>query len=312
MHIDFNNFRYKAKRDIKYKLSIIKHNKELYMFMAPFLTVFLIFTVLPVVISIFLSFTYFNILETPRFIGITNYFKLFFNDDIFVKAIGNTLLFAAITGPLSYFLCLLLAWVICELPRYLRMLMTLFFYAPSISGGMFLIWTTLFSGDAYGYINGFLLKSGLISSPILFLKDPNYMPGVIIVAVIWVSLGTSFLAFIAGFQGIDKQYFEAAAIDGIKNRWQELWFVTLPLMKPQLMFGAVMSITASFGIGDLITNLVGFPSTGYAAHTIMHHLNDYGSIRFEMGYASAIATLLFIIMLSSNLIVKKLLSKVGS
>ena len=299
-------------RELQYKIRLAKKYRVLYLFMLPFALLFILFTVLPVVISIVLSFTYFNILEAPRFIGLTNYFKLFFHDDIFIKAVSNTLMFAAITGPLSYLLCLLLAWIINDLPRYLRMLMTLFFYAPSISGGMFMIWSVLFSGDAYGYVNGFLMKFGMIAAPIQWLKDPKYINTVVIIAVLWMSLGAGFLSFIAGFQSVDKQYFEAAAIDGIKNRWQEFWFVTLPMMKPQMLFSAVMSITASFGIGDLITGLVGFPSVNYQAHTIMHHLTDYGNIRFEMGYASAIATLLFLLMIGSNLIVKKLLSKVGN
>lgn len=286
-------------------------HKMHYLFILPFATVFLCFTVLPVVISIYLSFTYFNGLQIPIFTGLSNYYRLFFNDDIFVIAVKNTFIFAVITGPVSYLLCLMLAWLINELPRALRTIMTLFFYAPSISGGMYMIWSVMFSGDTYGYINGFLLKLGTISQPIQFLKDPAYMNSIIIIVVLWMSLGVSFLAFIAGLQGVDRQYYEAAALDGVKNRWQELWFVTLPIMKPQLMFGAVMSITASFGIGDVITNMVGYPSVNYTSHTIMHHLMDYGGMRFEMGYSSSIATVLFLVMVVSNVVVQKILSKVG-
>lgn len=301
----------KLKRDWKVQARLAKKHRIHYLFMAPFALVFITFTILPVIVSIYFSFTYFNVFEPPRFIGITNYIKLFFNDDIFMIAVKNTLLFAAITGPVSYIMCLLFAWVINELPHYPRTFMTLLLYAPSISGGMYMIWSILFSGDSQGYINGFLLNLGLIENPIVFLKDPDYMNGIIILVVLWQSLGTSFLSFIAGLQGIDRQYYDAAAIDGVKNRWQELWFVTLPLMKPQLMFGAVMSITASFGIGDVVTNLVGFPSVDYTSHTIINHLQDYGTIRFEMGYACAIATVLFLMMIICNKIIQKLLNKVG-
>jgi len=289
----------------------IKKNRVYYLFIAPFGIIFFIFTVIPVIISILLSFTYFNVLEPPKFIGWANYVKLLFSDDIFLIAIKNTFLFAAITGPIGYLMCLLFAWLINELPPKLRAFLTLLFYAPTISGQIYMIWTIMFSGDSYGYINGLLLKIGAILEPVQWFTDPKYMMPLVIVVVLWISLGTSFLAFIAGLQGIDKTWFEAGAVDGIKNRWQELWFITLPSMKPQLLFGAVMSITGSFGIGSVITALVGFPSTDYAVHTVVHHLEDYGGIRFEMGYASAIATILFFVMIASNRIIQKLLAKVG-
>ncbi len=282
-----------------------------YLMIAPFVLIYLLFVVLPVLVSIGLSFTYFNMLEPPRFIFLENYQRLFFADDIFLKAVGNTVLFAVITGPLSYLLSMLFAWFINELRPKVRALVTLVFYAPSITGNMYLIWQVLFSGDSYGYVNGLLLNLGIISEPKLWLKDPEYMMPIICLVVLWTSLGTSFLSFIAGFQGIDKTYYEAAAVDGITNRWQELWFVTLPLIKPQMMFGAVMNITSSFGIGAVITQMVGFPSTDYAVHTIQNHMDDYGSTRFELGYASAIATILFVLMICSNLVVKRLISKVG-
>lgn len=289
----------------------IKRNKVFYLFIAPFGIIFLIFTVIPVITSMILSFTYFNILEPPEWIGFGNYIKLFASDDIFLLAVKNTFLFAAITGPISYMMCFLFAWLINELPPKIRAFMTLIFYAPSISGQVFMIWTVLFSGDAYGYINGLLLKFGIIVEPRLWLTDPKYMAPVIIIVILWISLGTSFLAFIAGLQGVNRELYDAGAVDGIKNRWQELWYITLPSMKNMLMFGAVMSITGSFGIGSVITALAGFPSTDYAVHTVVHHLEDYGGIRFEMGYASAIATILFIIMVSCNMIIQKLVSKVG-
>jgi multiple sugar transport system permease protein len=289
----------------------IKRNRVFYLFIAPFGIIFLIFTVIPVITSMILSFTYFNILEPPEWIGFGNYIKLFVSDDIFLLAVKNTFLFAAITGPISYMMCFIFAWLINELPPKIRAFMTLIFYAPSISGQVFMIWKMLFSGDAYGYINGLLLKFGIIVEPRLWLTDPKYMMPVTIIVILWISLGTSFLAFIAGLQGVNRELYDAGAVDGVKNRWQELWYITLPSMKNMLMFGAVMSITGSFGIGSVITALVGFPSTDYAVHTVVHHLEDYGGIRFEMGYASAIATILFIIMVSCNKIIQKLLSKVG-
>ena len=289
----------------------MKNNKTAYFMLAPFLILFIVFTVLPVVLSIFLSLTDFNMLQMPHIVGIANYMRLFLDDEIFILAIQNTLVFAAITGPVSYILALLVAWFINELPPKIRAVVTLVFYAPSISGNAYLIWKTLFSSDSYGWANAVLIKYGIITQPILWFQDADYVMPLCIVVALWTSLGTAFLSFIAGFQTIDRSMYEAAAVDGIKNRWQELWYITLPTMRPQLMFGAVLAITNSFGFGAVVDALCGFPSVDYAAHTIMHHLSDYGGARYEIGYASAIAVILFIIMFSSNIIIKKALSKVG-
>ena len=289
----------------------MKRNKTAYFMLFPFLILFIVFTVLPVLLSVFFSLTDFNMLQTPNMKGIDNYIRLFLEDEIFILAIQNTLIFACITGPVSYILSLLVAWFVNELPPKIRAVVTLVFYAPSISGQVYLIWKTLFSSDSYGWANATLMDLGLINAPILWFEDAQYVMGLCIVVALWTSLGTAFLSFIAGFQTVDRSMYEAAAVDGIKNRWQELWYITLPTMRPQMMFGAVLAITNSFGFGGVVTALCGFPSVDYAAHTIMHHLDDYGGQRYEIGYASAIAVVLFIMMFASNILVKKALSKVG-
>lgn len=287
----------------------IVESRESYYMMAPFMIIFTLFTIIPVISSIGLSFTYFNMLETPRFVGLLNYIKLFLDDDIFLISVKNTLIFAFLTGPLSFFACFVLAWFINELKPKLRAFMTLVFYAPSISGNLFVIWTFVFSGDAYGFFNGLLMKYGFLKEPINWLLDPRYNMKIIIIVQLWLSLGAGFLAFIAGLQGIDKQQYEAGAIDGIRNRWQELWHITLPNMGPQLLFGAVMQISTSFAVSSICMTLAGFPSTDYSARTVVTHIIDYGTVRFEMGYASAIATILFIVMLLTNKIIRSLLRR---
>lgn len=290
----------------------IKKHKHSYILMAPYVLLFMTFTIIPVFMSLGISFTYFNLLEVPRFIGVDNYLKLLLDDDVFIISLRNTLILAVVTGPISYMMAFVFAWLINELRPRLRAFMTLIFYAPSISGNAFLMWLIIFSGDVHGYLNAFLIRFGLIDSPILWLKDPQYIIIVIIIVQLWLSLGVSFLAFIAGLQSVDKTLYEAGAIDGIRNRWQELWHITLPSMKPQLLFGAVMQITTSLAIAEVSMQLVGFPSVQYAGHTIVTHLIDYGSTRFDLGYASAIATILFFIMMTTNLIVRAILRKVGS
>ena len=295
----------------QWTLREMKLHKVGYLMVAPYYLVFLTFTVVPVVVSLLLSLTQFNMLEMPVFVGLDNYIRLLLDDDIFLLACSNTLIFATMTGPVSYLLCLMFAWFINELTPKIRAVLTLIFYAPSISGQVYLIWQTLFSSDQYGWVNGTLMKLGIINSPILWFQDTDYIMTLVILVALWTSLGTSFLSFIAGFQVVDKSLYEAATVDGVKNRWQELWYVTLPVMKNQMMFAAIMSITGSFGFGAIVTALCGFPSVDYAAHTIMHHLEDYGNQRWEVGYASAIATILFAIMIGANLLVNKMLSKVG-
>ncbi|MDD4125130.1 MAG: sugar ABC transporter permease [Eubacteriales bacterium] len=296
----------------KWTLIQIKKYRVAYLMIAPFFILFFLFTVIPVVLSLLLSFTTFNLLEWPKFIFMDNYIRLFLDDEIFLIAIKNTLVFAAITGPASYMLSLFFAWFINELRPKIRALVTLLFYAPSISGSVYLIWTVFFSSDQYGFANAWLIKTGVINKPILWFQDEKYIFALIIAVALWTSLGTSFLTLIAGFQVVDRTLYEAGAVDGIKNRWQELWFITLPTMRPQLMLSAILAITGSFGFGYIITALVGFPSPNYCAWTIVHHLEDYGGQRFEMGYASAIATILFLMMIGCNLLVNKLLRKVGS
>lgn len=289
----------------------IEHARASYLMLAPYFILFFFFTILPVLMAIGISFTYYNMLEMPQFIGWKNYVKLFVEDDIFMKSLKNTLILALITGPVSYFMCLLFAWIINEFKGWLRAFLTLIFYAPSICGNAYVVWGLILSGNRYGYLNGILLKLGIIDEAILWMQTENLVLPVLVIVQLWLSLGTGFLTFIAGLQTIDKSLYEAAALDGVKNRWQELWFVTLPAMKPQLMFGAVMQITSSFSIADVSIQLAGNPSVNYAGATVVTHLLDYGTVRFEMGYASAIATILFFLMVGSNKLVQRLLRRVG-
>ncbi|WFR58222.1 sugar ABC transporter permease [Anaerocolumna sp. AGMB13025] len=290
---------------------IWKRHKYKYLLIAPFAIVFMFFTLIPVIISIILSFTSFNMVEAPSFSGLTNYVNLLVRDDIFLIAVKNTLLFALITGPISYMLCFLVAWMINELPPLPRSILTLVFYAPSISGNAYMIWKLIFSSDTYGWANAWLMKLGIVSSRILWLDTAKYVMPILIGVQLWLSLGVSFLAFIAGLQNVDKSWYEAAAVEGVKNRWQELWYITLPSMKPQLMFGAVMQITSSLSVSQISIDLAGFPSVEYSGHTILTHLHDYGNVRYELGYACTIAVVLFFIMLLCNIIVQKLLRKLG-
>ena len=286
----------------------MKDNKVNYFLILPFLIFFLLFTIIPVLSSIVLSFTRYDILNAPVFVGWDNYLRMFLEDEVFLIALKNTFQFAVITGPVSYFLCFVFAWFINDLPPIARATFTVIFYAPTLAN-IYFIFQYIFSGDMYGLLNSFLLQFGLINEPIQWLTNTDYMLNIVIFVQLWCSLGTGFLAFVAGLQNLDPSLVEAGAIDGIRNRFQELIYIILPQMGGSLMFGAVMQISQAFSVGSISSALVGFPSIDYAAHTIVLHIPDFGNTRFELGYASALSVVLFAIMLSIKGIVNRLLRR---
>ncbi|MBP5331657.1 MAG: sugar ABC transporter permease [Lachnospiraceae bacterium] len=308
----FTNYFKLKKHNVSVAWKKAKMAKMCYLFLLPYAIVFAMFFIYPVVASIYYSFTYFNILESPRFLGLSNYISLILEDDIFLIGIKNTFMIAIITGPLGYIASFLFAWLINELPRMVRSIAVVIFYAPSLAGTCYTIFSIVFRGDAYGMVNSRLIEMGLIDSPILFFINPTYMLPICMIVILWMSLGAGFLSFVAGLQGVDPAQIEAGMIDGVKNRWQELWYITLPSMKPMLVFGAVMTITSSFNVCDVTMTLCGYPSTDYAARTIVTHLFDYGYSRFEMGYACAIAVILFLIMVVTNKAIQSLIRRVGT
>ena len=290
---------------------LMKQYKIGYIMVAPFMLLFLVFTVIPVFASIFVSFTDWNLLQMPNIVWFQNYITLFLDDDLFITALKNTLLFAVVVGPASYIMSFGIAWFINELDPKVRAVVTLIFYAPSLTGSAYTIFQYIFGSDSYGLINGWLINWGFIDSPIRWFQNESYIMPLCIIVSLWMSLNTGFLASIAGLQGVDRAQYEAAAVDGITNRWQELWYVTLPNMKETLMFSAVLSITGAFGFGGIVTTLAGDPPTGYVGYTLTHHLGEYAGVRWEVGYACAISVVLFFIQIGANMLINRALAKVG-
>lgn len=273
-----------------------RHNVVGYLFMSPFLISFFLFTIIPVVTAIVLSLTNYNMIETPQFIGLSNYRLLLMDDSEFITGLKNTLVFALISGPLSFLGSFVMAVLINNLKRF-RNLFSLLFYAPTLVSGVAIsvVWLYFFNGDRYGLINNFLIRLGVISDPIQWTSNTGTVLWVVIIVSVWTSMGVNFLTFLAGLQNVSQDMYEAGKIDGIKNGFQELIYLTFPVMKPQLLFATINMITGAFGVFDIAVSIAGMPSPDYAAHTIVTHLYDYGFIRFEMGYASAIAVILFLI-----------------
>jgi multiple sugar transport system permease protein len=284
---------------------------QMKLMLAPFLVLMIVFLVLPVLSSLALSFFEYDVIYSFKWIGLDNYVHMFFEDNVFPTALKNTLLFAVVTGPIGFFLSFILAWMINEYGRFTRSWLSFLFYSPALMGNAYMIWQVMFSGDAYGYVNNILLSFGLIDSAVQWLKDPAYVLPIIMGVQLWMSMGVSFLANIAGLQNVNPELYEAGAIDGIKNRWYELWYITLPYMKNILLFGAVMQIAASFSVGTICMTMAGFPSVQYSAETLVTHLMDVGTMRYEMGLACAISAFLFMMMLAARWLIGKIMNSLG-
>ena len=268
--------------------------------LSPYLTLFIIFILLPIIVAIYLSFTYFNAIQSPRWIGLQNYVNLFTRDEIFMqKVLPNTIKFSFIVGPGGYILSFILAWLVAQLTKVPRTIFALILYSPSLTAGvtMAVVWRVLFNGDQQGYLNALLLKLGFIDKPIQWLQSPEYLLTIMIIVSLWSSMGVGFLAMLAGILNVDETLYEAAYIDGIKNRLQEIIYITIPAMKPQMLFGAVMSIVQTFTTAGIGVALSGTnPTPQYAGQLIVNHIEDYGFLRYEMGYAAAVSVVLLIII----------------
>ena len=296
---------------LKPDFNTMKQNWQLYVLLAPFLVLFFLLTVLPVLSSVVLSLFNFDMVSLPKFSGFENYVRMFIEDDIFLTVLKNTIVLAILTGPAGFLLSFVLAWMINEFGPFFRTVLSFMFYVPALTGGGLLIWTIMFSGDSYGYINALLLSLGIVTSPVQWLSNATTIVPIVVAVQLWSSMGVSFLANISALQNVNPELYEAGAVDGIRNRWQELWFITLPGMKSMLLFSAVMTIASAFSISGIITQLAGYPTVNYAADTVVSYLSDVGSVKYEMGYASALSVILFVLMFGTRKLIVGLLNKVG-
>ena len=277
-----------------------KRDHSIPVMLAPYATMFVYFVGLPIIVAIFLSFTYFNTVQRPYLIGLSNYISILTQDTVFLRnVLPNTLKFAILVGPLGYVLQFLLAWVLTQVPKWPRTILSLLFYSPSITAGvaMSVIWKIVFSGDQLGYINHLLMNWNLISEPIQFLTSPEYLMPIMVLVTLWAGMGIGFLAMMSGILNIDPELFEAGYIDGVRNRFQEIIYVTVPSMKPQMLFGAVMAIVTAFSAGSIGVELTGTnPTPQYAGQLMVNHIEDYGILQYDMGYAAALSVILLIII----------------
>lgn len=286
-------------------------NWPLVIMLLPFAVLFFSFTVLPIISSVVLSFFNYDMIHQLEFAGLDNYMTMFLEDDVFWICVKNTVMFAIITGPIGFLLSFILAWMINELNRGMRTVLSFLFYSPALMGNVYFIWEVFFSGDSYGYANSLLQSLGLITEPIQWFKSTQYAFTLVVIIQLWCSMGVSFLANISGLQNVNGELYEAGAIDGIRNRWAELWYITLPSMKEIILFSCVMQIQSAFSISGIVSQLCGYPSVNYSVDTLVSLLTDIGGTRYEMGLAAAMSVFLFALMAFTRVGIGKLVSSLG-
>ena len=290
---------------------MMREDLTFYLIMAPFMIFFFLFSILPVLSSMVLSFFDYDMISTPIFTGFENYVRMFTEDDVLFKVLATSLKFGILVGPGGYLISFVLAWMINEFPTGIRVFLTFVFYIPSLVGNALFIWQIMFSGDSYAYINNLLISFGFVTEPIQWFQTPEYNFTLIVVIQLWMSMGISFLANIAGLQDVNTELYEAGAIDGIRTRWHELWFITLPSMKTILLFSAVMQIQTAFSMGSLQQTLCGYPSVNNSVDTLVLYITDIANARYEMGYAAALSVLLFVIILFFRYSIGAVLNLIG-
>lgn len=284
-----------------------------FLFLLPYGALFIVFIILPIIVAIGLSFTDFNTIQAPGFVGLTNYVNLATQDSIFMQyVLPNTVTYSLIVGPGGYCLSFLLAWAIAQLTRVPRTILALVFYSPSLTMGtaMAVLWKIIFSGDEGGYLNAVLISLGVINEPIAWLSSAVYILPIMIIVGLWSAMGVGFLAILAGIMNADEELYEAGAIDGVKNRFQQMIYITIPTMKPQMLFAAVMAVVNTFNNGTIGVSLTGSnPTPGYAGQLMVNHIDDYGFLRYEMGYAAAVSVVLLLIIQLFSKVASKLFTE---
>lgn len=301
-----------ATDDMPQKLTVTEFTQKhsVLILMAPFVILFTLFIIIPIAVAILLSFTQFNTIEFPKFIGLDNYVNLFTRDDVFMQyVLPNTILFSVVVGAGGYILSFFMAWSLAQIPKRPRTVLAIILYSPSMTSGIMMsaIWSVLFSADKSGYLNYILLELGIIELPVNWLSSQQYLMPAMIIVSLWSSMGVGFLAMLGGVLNVNRELYEAAHIDGVENRFQEILYVTVPSCRPQMLFGAVMAIVGTFQNGAIGVQLSGSnPTPNYAGQLMVTHIEDYGFIRYEMGYAAAVSVVLLILIYGISLLAGKL------
>lgn len=277
----------------------IRNSLEGYLFIAPWLVGFLLLTAGPMLVSVWMSLQRWNILTPPHYVGMGNYRKLFTEDPLFWKSLGNTAYYAFFSVPLGMTVALLLALLLNQKVRGLALFRTIF-YLPSVVSGVAtaVLWQLLLNPETGG-VNYLLRQLGMQDPPGWLTSEQWAMPGLILMST-W-TVGGMMLIFLAGLQGVSDELLQAATVDGA-GTWARFRHVTLPLLTPTIFFNLVMAIIGSFQVFTqtfVMTN--GGPADATLTYVLYLYRNAFEF--FRMGYASALAWVLFFILLAMTLAV---------
>lgn len=281
-----------------------------YLFIAPAIILFSVFVLIPVIASFFLSFTKYNTLSAPRWVGLDNYYQILFQDPRFWKALCNTTIYVVGVVPVGICVSLLLAVAIDRKIKFKNFYKSIFFM-PVVTSivAVSVIWKWLFAGEKYGLINHWLMKMGI--NPVDWLMSPTWTLPAIMIMSIWAGLGYNMILLLAGLQTIPRTFYETADIDGATG-WYKFWHITLPLLRPTLLFVVIMSMINSFQLFEQVYIMTSGTGEGVggvldSALSLVAYLYERGFQRFEMGYASAIAYILFAIIFVTTLVNTKVI-----
>ena len=284
-----------------------------YIFVAPAVLLFFIFVVGPLITSFYWSFTEYDAIHAPKWVGLDNYKNIFFNDPRFWKSIRNTIFYTLGVIPPVVVLSLLLAIAVDQQIRFKNFFKVIYFI-PSVTSviALSVIWKWLFAGEKYGLINHILIRVGL--QPVDWLMSPVWTLPAIMIMSIWAGLGYNMILFLAGLQTIPKTVYEAADIDGA-NVFDKFWHITLPLLKPFTVFVVIIGFITSFQVFERIYIMTqsefGIGGVLDSALTVVAYLYDMGFRKFKMGYASALGYIIFVVVFTITIInIKFVKSKV--
>jgi multiple sugar transport system permease protein len=273
-----------------------RQNLEALLFLSPWILGFVIFTAGPLIASVALSFMSWDVITPAKWIGLANY-KQLFHDHLMYVSLGNTLYYAALSIPLHLIVALALAMLLNQKVRAMGFFRTIF-YLPSLTAGVatFLLWGNIFEPQN-GLANRILRH--FMSNPPGWLIDPAWSKFALVIMGTW-AVGATMLIFLAGLQGIPSHLYEAASIDGAKP-WAQFLSVTVPMLSPTIFFNTIILTISSLQVFTQAFVLThGGPSNSTLFY--VYYLFNRAFVYFNMGYASAMAWLLFAIVLVLTLI----------
>lgn len=280
-----------------------RQTRNFYLFIMPWLFGAIAFTLYPVLASIYYSFTEYDIIHPAKWVGLHNYTRMF-QDELFWRGVKATLIFTLFSVPLQLFLALLLALLVNQKIPFRGLFRTLLYFPSMMSGvTLSLVWLWVFNSKSgtFNYLLGLIGIQGPS-----WLQDEKWALTAMIIMTLW-GAGSGMIIFLAGLQGVPRLMYEAGQIDGV-SRWQSLWNITIPIISPVILFQLILGVIQSFQVfTQAFVMTQGGPH--YATQFYVFYLWQTGFEFYKMGYASAMAWILLIVVMILTYIIMKVSKK---